>query len=323
MPSSSPWQNILQHIIGTPAECQRLAAALGVSTVTLKRWASGSSKPHRPHVVRLVQIIHPHYRNELLETLQVDYPDIHVWLQDDAAEQIPSDFFAQVLQARATIIEALRFYHLCDMVLRQALTQLDSSRLGMSITLVQCMPPSADGKIRSLRERIGSGTFPWTPDLEQLSIFLGMESLAGYVVQYRRPASVEDLSKESILPAYQTDFEVSAAACPITLEGRVAGCLQASSTQAGYFSQQRLALLGTFCDIISLAFERQEFHSPSLVQLRLMPPQEVQKPYLASFRNMVTQEILTASHNHRQISNTDAELVIWSKLEATLLELVS
>jgi GAF domain len=322
MPSSSSWQKILQRIIRTSAEAQRLAAALGVSAMTLKRWTNESSRPQRTHLIHLVQTIHPKYRDELLEALEVDYPEIRSWIQEEAPEQISSDFFAQVLQARATIIESLRFYHLCDMVLRQALTQLDSNRLGMSITLVQCMPPSENGKIRSLRERMGRGTLPWTPDLEQLSIFLGMESLAGYVVQYRRPATVEDLSKDHFLPAYQTEFEVSAAAYPITLEGRVAGCLQASSTQVGYFSQQRLALLGTFCDIISLAFDREDFYPPSIVQLRLMPPQEEQRPYLATFRRMVTQEIIEASHNHHQLTNTEAEQKVWSKLEEKLLNLV-
>src|SRR5207245_2891093 len=81
-------------------------------------------------------------------------------------------------------------------------------QLGMAITLVQCMPPGKDGKIHSLRERMGRGTPPWIADLENLSIFLAMESLAGFVVQYQRPASIEDISKETLLPAYQTDNEV-------------------------------------------------------------------------------------------------------------------
>lgn len=322
MPSSPSWQQVLQRIIRTTAERQRLAAALGVTPMTLMRWANESSKPQRPHLIRLVQTIPPQYHAELLQALESDYPDIRSWMQDETPEQIPSEFYAQVLSARAIIIDTLRFYHLSDMVLRQALAQLDPNRLGMSITLVQCMPPSQGGKIRSLRERLGKGTLPWVADLEHLSIFLGMESLAGYVVQYRRPASVEDLSKDLLLPAYQTEFEVSAAAHPITMEGRIGGCLLASSTQIGYFSQQRLALLGTFSDIISLAFDRQDFYQPSLVELRMMPKPNQQRPYLSTFRKRVTQGLIDAAQHQHPLPNADVEQVVWRELEELLLGLI-
>lgn len=319
--SISSWQSILHRIIRTPAERQRLATALGVSTMTLTRWANENSKPQHLHLIHLVQMVSPQHRSELLDALKQDYPDIESWLQDDTDEQLPSDFFAQVLSVRATIIESLRFWQISEMVLKQALAQLDPNRLGMSITLVHCMPPYQGGQIRSLRERLGKGTPPWTADLEHLSIFLGMESLAGYVVQYRRPASIEDLSKDHLLPAYQTEFEVSAAAHPIWLEGRIAGCLLASSTQVNYFSQQRLALLGIFSDIISLALDEDEFYSPNLVDLRIMPRPEKQRPHLATFRQRAAQTLLDAAQHHEHLSNFEAEQIAWSQLEEILLSL--
>lgn len=319
MPSSPSWQVILQRIIKTPAERQRLAAALGVTTMTLTRWANENSRPQRPHLIHLVQAVQPQHRAELLAALETSYPDILSWLHEETTEQISSDFFAQVLNARATIIESLRFWHITDMVLKQALTQLDPNHLGMSLTLGQCMPPSQGGKIRSLRERMGKGTLPWIADLEHLSIFLGAETLAGYVVQYQRPASIEDLRQDHLLPGYQFEFEVSAAANPIWLEGRIAGCLLASSTQVGYFSQQRLALLSTFSDIVSLAFNNDDFYPPQLVELRVMPPPKKQHTYLSTFRQRVTQSLIDAAQNKHHLSNAQAEQLVWSELEEILL----
>lgn len=315
------WRSILQRIIAIPAERDRLATAMSVTPMTLSRWANDNSTPAKTQLIRLVQMVQPEQRVELTEALEQDYTDIHHWLHDASPEQIPTDFFSQILSIRATVIDSLRFWQISEMVLKQALAQLDATRLGMSITLVQCMPPYQKGKIRSLRERVGKGTSPWPADLEHLSVFLGMESLAGYVVQSRRPTSIDDLSKDHLLPAYQTENEVSAAAHPIWLEGRIAGCLLASSTQPGYFSPQRLSLLGTFSDLISLAFNKEEFYAPELVELHIMPHAPEQRPYLTSFRQKVTQTIIKAAQNHRHIDNFEAERIVWQELEEWLLSL--
>src|SRR5205085_3822628 len=118
---------------------------------------------------------------------------------------IPSEFFAQLLDIRTTTTETLRFWRISDLILKQVLAQLDPNQLGMSATLVQCMPPSPThgNKIRSLRERVGKGTYPWAADLEHMALFLGLESLAGYVTEVRHIASVDDLSKSRLLPSYQ------------------------------------------------------------------------------------------------------------------------
>ena len=50
--------------------------------------------------------------------------------------------------------------------------QLDPERIGMSISVVRCMPPK-NGKIRSLRESEGLGTPPWGGDLEERALLLG------------------------------------------------------------------------------------------------------------------------------------------------------
>ena len=153
--------------------------------MTLSRWANGESNPQKPHLMRLVQLVQPQYREELLTGLEESYPDFQSWQKDETQDTIPSEFFAEMLDVRTTTTDALRFWRISDMALKQALLQLDPNQLGMSITIVQCMPPAAQygNRIRSLRERAGRGTFPWTTDLEHLALFLGVESLAGDAVE--------------------------------------------------------------------------------------------------------------------------------------------
>ncbi len=314
------WSTILQGIIKSPAERQRLSTALGVTTMTLSRWASGESKPQRPHLIHLVQVIHPNQRQELIDALEIVYPEIQSWLLEDSTEQIPSEFFAQVLSIRTTTTESLRFWRISEVVLKQALAQLDPSQLGMAVKLVQCMPPSLiDGKVRSLRERAGKGTPPWTADLEHDVLFLGLESLSGYAVEVRHIVNDDNLREDKTLPAVQDEFEVSAAAAPIRFEGRIAGCLLASSTQEKYFSQQRLNLLATFSDLISLAFDKSDFRHSNEIELRILPEPAIQRPILANFRQRVTAKFQEAMTQRQQMSNFQIEQLAWQELETELL----
>jgi hypothetical protein len=314
------WSNVLQGIIRSTAERQRLAAALGVTNMTLTRWASGESKPHKNHLVRLVQVVQPAHRQELLDALERQYQDIHTWLIEDTSNQIPAEFFAQVLNIRTTTTESLLFWRICDVVLKQALAQLDPNNLGMAIKLIQCMPPSSrDGKIHSLRERVGKGTPPWTADLEHDVLFLGLESLSGYAVEVRHIVSNDDLRKSRTIPAFSDIHEISAAAHPVRLEGRIAGCLLASSTQPGYFSMQRLALLATYSDLIALAFHKHEFYPPSILELRVMPKPETQRPIIAEFRQRVTMKSQQAMQQRQQLSHPEIELQTWQEIEEDLL----
>lgn len=314
-----PWSSVLQGIIKSSAERQRLSSALGVTTMTLSRWASGESRPQRPHLIHLLQVVHPNQRQELLDALETQFPEIQAWLTEDTSEQIPAEFFAQVLNIRTTTTESLRFWRISEVVLKQALAQLDPNRLGMAVKLVQCMPPSSDGKIRSLRERAGKGTSPWTADLEHDVLFLGLESLCGYAVEVRHIVSEDDLRQNTTSFAVKDEHEVSAAAHPVRFEGRIAGCLLASSTQPAYFSQQRLNLLTTFSDLISLAFDKDEFYPSHQIELRVMPEPKIQRPILANFRQRVTAKFQQAVYHRQHFSNAEIELQAWRELESDLL----
>ncbi len=316
------WSHILQGMIKSTTERQRLSTALSVTSMTLSRWASGESKPHKSHLIHLLQVVHPSHRQELLDALELSYPDIHYWLAEDTSEYIPSDFFAHILNIRTTTTESLRFWRISEEVLKQALNQLDPNRLGMAVKLVQCMPPSPeDGKIHSLRERTGKGSTPWAADLEHDVLFLGLESLSGYVVEMRHPHDDNDLRMKKATPAIQDDYEVSAAAHPIRFEGKIAGCLLASSTQKSYFSAQRLGLLATFSDLISLAFTKEDFYDPDVIRLHVMPGIRTQRAILANFRQRVTMKFQEAMQQRLHLSNIQIELQAWQDLEQELLSL--
>ena len=315
------WSLVLQGIIKSSAERQRLSTALGVTSMTLSRWASGESKPQKAHLMHLLQVVHPNQRQELVDALDEYYPDIQNWISEETSEQVPSEFFSRILNIRTTTTESLRFWRISEEVLKQALIQLDPNRLGMAVKLVQCMPPSLDNKVRSLRERAGKGTSPWTADLEHDVLFLGLESLSGYAVEMRHIVNDDDLRQNKTAPAVQDNYEVSAAAHPIRFEGRIAGCLLASSTQPKYFSQQRLNLLTTFSDLISLAFDDSDFYASGQIELRAMPHPNIQRPILAHFRKRVTLKFQQAMHRQNHLTNAQIELEAWKELEQELLEI--
>src|SRR5947208_11812398 len=156
MSNSVPlWCSILRDIIRSPHERQRLVTALGVAEMTLTRWVNGESKPHRSHLIHLLQVVQAQDRQPLLEALEVEFPDIRSLLKDEISEQISPHFFAEVIDILTTTAENQRFWRITDMVLRQALVQLDPYPLGMSLQVIQCVPPGDDKKIRSLRTIMG------------------------------------------------------------------------------------------------------------------------------------------------------------------------
>ena len=236
--------------------------------------------------------------------------------------KIPSEFYIRVLRTRATIPKVLRFSSLCDLILQQALEQLDPNRVGIAVTVVRCMPPSADKKIRSLRESVGRGTPPWESNLDQQAILLGAESLAGHSVSLGRLLVNQDLSeKQSLSPGYHGLWEESAAAAPIMFEGNVSGCLLVSSTQPNYFQQSRQTLIESYADLIALAFDAGEFYDTRQIELGLVPFQEVQKLYLSGFRQRLSETMIQATKNQQPLTIFEAEQIVWQQFEEELLGL--
>lgn len=319
--SDSSWQEVLQKIIRQPGERQRLITALGINPMTLNRWLKDEYQPNRAHLTALLRHVPAQYRQELHEAIEFEHPDLDGWASEVELAHISPEFYIEILDNRAGIMEAKRNREILEKVLNQALLQLDPHKQGMAVTLAQCMPPRADGKIHSLRERAGRGTPPWTADLENFSIFLAMESLAGYVVQNQHPASIEDISKEKLLPAIQDEFEVSAAAVPLLYEGNIAGCLLASSTVIGHFTRQHLELMGDFANLLTLGMEPRDFYPQSCVQLGILRHESAaeQRALLRTFRDRVQQLMIQCARNRTPIRYKEAEEQVWAELEEEVI----
>jgi len=287
MQEPSTWRELLGAIIQNPQERLRIAKELGVHPLTLTRWVNNESTPRQQNLRNLPNTI-PEHRVILTELITKDIADFPPTSSDEeegTSEGVPFEFYERILRTRAILPRVLRFSSLTELILQQALVQFDPHRLGLSIIIARCMPPSPENQILSLRENVGRGTPPWESDLGPEGILLGAESLVGYAVTVGQWIVNQNLREEGYRsPGYRGQWEESAVACPITYEGAIAGALLVSSTQANYFLPSRIRLVQSYADLLALAFEPEEFYAPERIKLRLVPPQDVQRPYLSNFR---------------------------------------
>lgn len=163
------WRELLGKIIKEERERQRVADALGVTAVTLTRWVNHETDPRPQNLRKLLQAL-PQHRAVLLDLLEAEFRGFVEMVRTDSLEQrasgISVEFYTLLLRTLATMPSPLRFASLCDLILLQALKQLDPQRLGLAIIVARCSPPSQGGKIRTLRTSTGRGTPPWEYNLE-------------------------------------------------------------------------------------------------------------------------------------------------------------
>jgi len=315
--ADNTWREYLQHMCSSPAERERLAQQLGIHPLTLQRWITGTSSPRLQNAEQLLRILPQEAHPSLNALFEHNSQATPVLQPTVPTEYIESQFIHEVLHARETIADHLRYWTITRMVIQHALQAFNAEQVGMAITVVRCMPPWPDGAIHSLRESIGLGTPPWERDLEPHAIFLGIGSLAGYVTLTRRTQAIYDLRNEtSLLPAYLTEHEVSAIASPLLYANRVAGCLLGSSIRPGLFSSPTTtALFEHYAQLIALAFEAQEFYAVEQLHLQVMPSVQIQRRVLATFRRRV-HDLMLRQH----LSNTEAEPLIWREIEQELIQ---
>jgi hypothetical protein len=318
------WRELLGNIITNPTERERIANEIGVHSVTLTRWVNGETSPRSHNLRQLIRAVPKQYRTQLRALLDANSSISSSDVESDyTTTEIPYKLIMEVLETCAKTPDRLRFWSITRLVLLDALKQLDPERLGMIITVVRCMPPTGDGKIRSLREIIGQGTGPWNGSLEEKALLLGAESLAGYVTTSCRLEQVGDLRlNKTFLPTYQAEHEISAVACPIMRASRVAGCLLFSSTQPDYFaSEVYLELVNAYTRLIFLAFEAADFYNPDLIDLHIMPPPDVQLVHISSFRQQVLKLMQESSNGTQRLASAQAEQMVWQQFEELLLNL--
>ncbi len=284
----------------------------------------GTSTPRSQHLRRLLSAL-PHYRDQLFDLISREDESALAGAGSAAFEEedeIPSEFYARVFNAYAMTPQAQRSWSVTNLILQQALAQLDPHQTGMAITVVQCMSPSVDGKVNSLRERTGYGTSPWSMNLEPYAVFLGAESLAGYVASSCYPRVLQNSNEhQGIIPAHWVEWERSAAVYPIARGGKVAGCLLVSCTEPNYFSSTRQKLIQQYADLLVLVFELPEFYDLSQINLRVMPNYQRQAQYLSNFRQRVAECMTTELRKGHPLDLKQAEILIWQELEQELSHL--
>lgn len=309
------WRELLCLIVKEQHYKQRIINELGIKPITLTRWMEGRSEPRQQNLRQLVTIL-PEFREYFYELLGEEFIDLALASSSDASKAIPAEFFARVLAERTSILKPVKFWSLCHLIFQQAMGQLDPDHLGMAITVVQCMKSRHSRVIRSLRESAAYGTLPWQSNMEQKGMFLGAESLAGYCVGSCRGVENNDVrDRSSPLPAHQVPYELSAAAYPLLLSGKVAGCLLVSSTQPNYFlSQFRLNLIHNYANLVALLFEPGQFYELDAIQLHVMPPHSEQRQHFGDFRHRVIEAM-----RNGQLTNAEAEQMIWEEMEEKFL----
>ncbi len=317
------WRVFLGSIINhNSTERDRIANEISVHPVTLTRWAAGESTPRAHNLRQLLRALPKNQRTQMQMLLERQFPDVNEFEIDVSSQEVPYKFIMEVLEASASIPDLLRFWSITRLILQQAIRHLDPERIGMSITVVRCMPPR-DGRIRSLRETLGIGTPPWGGDLEEKALLLGAESLAGHVTVSCRLEQIGNLrSNKTFLPGYQEEHEVSAVACPIMYASRVAGCLLLSSTQVDYFSiEARLSLIRAYAHLMALAFQPDDFCDPKVLALHIMPEPSVQQDHFSGFRQRVLRLMRDSARDGVQLTSPQAEYLVWQGIEEELLKI--
>ncbi len=318
------WRNLLGEIIADSHKKAKLAADLGVRAITLNRWAANESQPRQHNLRTLLKFLPSDYQSRMAELIQQEFPALLTPSEDsdqaDQTDQVPSDFYASVLEATAKTRKEQTFFTISNRVLAQMLGQLDPNNVGMAVSIAVCVPPRPGSNVRSLREVLGRGTSPWQPLLSQEALFLGIESLAGYSLTQGRTLTAENRQKYLGFQAVRWEtWEESAVASPIMRQNRYVGSLVVSCTQPGYFLPFRQALVEHYSHLLAMAFEPEEFYDMQNIQLLFMPAREIQYDKMSKFRHRLSEMILDASREGRFLSVEQAERLLWQQLEDELL----
>ena len=318
------WREFLSTVISDRDEKLRLAQELNVTPLTLTRWVQGESTPRTQQLQSLAHAL-PRYQKTLhpLIAREFEQMDLAVPELTNPVVDIPSIFYAHVLSGSRTLSYPIRFWSLTNMVLQQALGQLDPLRLGLVIKVVCCMPPR-NGKILSLRESLGLGASRQGNSLEHSSILLGAGSLASYAVTSHQAVVIDRQADYDLFPAQERSLdEMSAVAQPIERGMRVAGCLFLASTQEGFFTPTRLSLIHRYADLLALVFDSEDFYAVQAFDLQPMPPIRDQLCYLSSFRPRVAAAMVEAAKNSQPVDTLRVEQQVWQQFETLFLDLRS
>jgi hypothetical protein len=324
MEEPKTWRELLGLVISDPRQRLRVAEVVGVNPVTLIRWVNYKSNPRPDNIRSLLIALSKYYQPLATQLITAEYADImdDVPLRTDIAPEIPSAFYARVLNAHTSSPPLLRGSSVSILILQQLLEHLDPQQVGMVAIVAQCTPALSRRKVYSLRKTYSRGNPPWG-NIEQRTFFLGVESQVGRALVAGRFTAVQTQEERArLFPMHNYTVEgQSAIAYPILLADRAAGCLGIACTRRNYFTQLHMDLIQHYVDLLVLAFEEREFYPLHDIELGIMPPASGQRPILASFQRRVTGRIIDASLKREPLTRLQAEQEVWQEIEGELLRI--
>ncbi len=83
-----------------------------------------------------------------------------------------------------------------------------------------------------------------------------------------------------------------------------------------------MVALERYAHLLALAFEPEEFFAIEDIELRLMPPYEVQLPLLRTFGPRLSQKFSEIAYARSPITPAKAEEMIWQEIEEELVQLL-
>src|SRR6266487_3832326 len=165
MQELSSWRVLLGQLIHDPQERNRIANELGINPATLVRWAHNETNPRPQNLSQLLKVVASANRQKLQESIAEEFPEFGIKVNEEFTEdtsiEIPSGTYSSVLHTYITAPKRQRFWLVSNLILQEALRQLDPNLLGMTVSIAQCVKPQEGKKVRSLREYVGRGTHPW------------------------------------------------------------------------------------------------------------------------------------------------------------------
>jgi transcriptional regulator with XRE-family HTH domain len=310
------WRELLDMLTRNPSERKRVAAELGVAPYTITRWIEGATP--RIQSLKKLPSIFPDYAQLFTELIQADIAPSPSYI-DRPKFDIPEEFYIRILAAYATTGGPFRSWSLRQLILEQALAQLDPDDLGIQLSIITCVPALTNQPVRSLCERLRMASPPLGHGLSWHIFFLGASSLSGWTIGRGEPGVVQDFDQGGPIPVQRGERpKKSAVAWPIQRAGNIAGCLFLASTQKNYFTSERISLAEIYANAIALSFRDNEFYPLAHMALHQMPDlfYQEERVSLQLFRRLV--DALRSEHLYC-ISEAEAEVLALQQIESEFI----
>lgn len=322
---SLKWRELLGSL--NEEERQQIINELGIRDKTLERWIQGHTMlPRSKRVHQLLTVLPPQIRIAFIESIEQD-PAFSKYREEFILPSRPlgisSTFYMRVLEANSTASKNFRFTMICQLVLLQMVGQLDPDHRGLSVSILKYTSPSEGKKVRTLHQYFSLGTAPWSNVIEQKGFFMGAESVVGQAAFSQKPSVIQDthITTSSDIHLLHADASTrSIAGIPLLRGAESAGGLLIVSTQAQFFTRNRVTLLQKYCHLLGVALADNEFYGRQQIDLHAMPSVSEQQHLLDQFRQRISTILRQRNAIRQTTSWQEAEQEVRQALEAEFLE---